>query len=142
MGLNEELATAEWIVSQVENDATLASAGVHAYNGVIPDEAGLPAVRFHVQGRLDTRGASTPAARIMTTIDWLIVLVREGLGIAALVPLANALDGALHDKSGSTTAVQILKCVRLEPFTLLDIGDTGLQYRHAGGLYRTIVTKV
>lgn len=134
---NEELHTAEWIVSRIEDDTTL-----EAYFETIPDGKPLPAVRFHVQARNDQRGLGTPASRIMTTIDWLVVVVREGLGVAALVPLATALDDALHGKSGSTAAVQVLKCIRVEPFTLLEVLDSGVQYRHAGGLYRTIVQGV
>lgn len=134
---NEELKTAEWIVSRIEGDTSL-----EAYFESIPENKSLPAVRFHVQGRTDQRGLGTPANRIMTTIDWLVVVVREGLGVAALVPLADALDGALHGKSGSVSGLQVIKCVRLEPFTLLEVLDTGVHYRHAGGLYRTIVQGV
>jgi len=130
---NEELSVAEWIVSRIETDTTL-----EAYFGSIPASKVLPAVRFHVQARSDQRGLGTPASRIMTTIDWLIVVVREGLGVAGLVQPATDLDGALHGKSGSTASVQVLKCIRVEPFTLLEVLDSGVQYRHAGGLYRTI----
>lgn len=135
--VNEELHCAEWIVSRIEADTTL-----EAYFEMIPDTVVLPAVRFHVQARNDNRGLGTPASRIITTIDWLIVVVREGLGVAALVPLADALDNALHGKDGTVTGLQVLKCIRVEPFTLLEVLDSGVQYRHAGGLYRTIVQGV
>lgn len=134
---NEELHTAEWIVGRIEADTSL-----EAYFENIPSDKDLPAVRFHVQARNDQRGVGKPAARIMTTLDWLVVVVREGLGIAALVPLADALDDALHNQSGATATIQVLECVRIEPFSLLEVLDSGVQYRHAGGLYRTIVQGV
>lgn len=135
--MNEELHTTKWIVSQVESNTSM-----QAYFEVIPAGKPLPAVRFHAQARNDARGVGTPAGRILTTIDWLVVVVNEGLGMASLVPLADDLDDALHNQSGQADSVLILECIRLEPFSLLEPLDSGVQYRHAGGLYRTIVQGV
>jgi hypothetical protein len=128
--LNDELHVAEWLTARVDADTTLS-----AFADLIPADVELPAVRFQVQARHDMRGVGTH--RIITQIDWLIVVTREGHEIAPLVPLADALDQALHDHSGATTTIQILSCVRVEPFSLLEVEDTGVYYRHAGGLYRT-----
>lgn len=128
--VNDELHVAEWIYKRIEDDTTL-----EAYADIIPEDVPLPAARYQVQARTDVRGVGTH--RIITQIDWLVVVTRRGHEIAPLVPLADALDQALHDHTGSTSTIQVLSCVRVEPFTLLEVGDSGMYYRHAGGLYRT-----
>ncbi len=128
--LNNELHVAEWIKKRIEDDTALT-----AYFGLIPAGIDLPAVRFQVQGRTDVRGVSTQ--RILTQVDWLVAVVKEGHGIASLVPLADAIDLALHEHVGVTSTVQVLSCYRLEPFTMLEPEESGMYYRHAGGIYRT-----
>lgn len=132
--MNEELLTSEWLISRIEADTTM-----QAFLELIPSGVSLPAVRLTVRDRLDVRGVGDQRERIMTQIDWLITVIRAGHGVAPLVPLANALDAALHNKTGSTASIQVSACVRLEPFTMLEPEDSGVFYRHAGGLYRTIV---
>jgi hypothetical protein len=128
--LNDELHVAEWLVKRIEDDTTL-----EAYADIIPSVESLPAARFQVQARHDVRGVGTH--RIITEIDWLVVVTKEGHSIAPLVPLADSIDQALHDQTGATSTIQVLSCVRVEPFTLLEVGDGGVYYRHAGGIYRT-----
>jgi hypothetical protein len=128
--LNNELHVGEWIYRRIEDDTSL-----EVYADIIPAEAQLPAVRYQAQARTDIRGVGTH--RIITQVDWLVVVTRMGHEIAPLVPLADAIDQALHDHTGNTSTIQVLSCVRLEPFTLLEVGDSGVYYRHAGGLYRT-----
>jgi hypothetical protein len=128
--LNDELHVAEWMQKRIEDDTALS-----AYADLIPSSISLPAVRFQVQARHDIRGVGTH--RIITQIDWLVVVTRKGHEVAPLVPLADGLDQALHGNSGSTSSILVLSCVRVEPFTLLEVEDTGVYYRHAGGLYRT-----
>lgn len=136
-----DLHVGAWIVARLEgavgpgNIQALISG---AYRDVIPAGKALPAVRFHVQAPHDVRGSARASARIMTMIDWLIVVVNKGAGIAPLVPVADALDQRLHDSNGETSAIEVLQCIRLEPFGLLEVEDSGDHYRHAGGLYRTI----
>jgi hypothetical protein len=127
--LNDELHVAEWIRGRIEADTSL-----QAYADIIPADVNLPACRFQVQARHDVRGVGTH--RIITQCDWLVVVTRKGHEIAPLVPLADALDTALHDHTGSTSTIQVLSCTRVEPFTLLEPQDSGTYYRHAGGLYR------
>lgn len=128
--LNDELHVGEWLKSRVETDTSLT-----AHADLIPADKQLPAVRFQVQARHDVRGVGTH--RIITQIDWLVVVTNQGHAVTPLVPLADALDQALHEHSGSTSTIMVLSCERLEPFTLLEVEDTGTYYRHAGGLYRT-----
>lgn len=134
MGLQEDLATAKWIVQRVDADTSLT-----AYMDLIPTDVSLPAVRFSIQDTQDVRGVGDARERIMSRIDWLIVVIREGSLVAPLIPLANELDGALHNQNGATSEIVVLSCVRLQPFSLLEPEDSGVTYRHAGGIYRTMV---
>ncbi len=143
----EDVATAEWIVSYLEADT--GAGGLFdparsykpsgAYLGVIPPNRALPAVRFHAQTENDVRGATNPSARIMVNIDWLIVMVAEGRELARLVPLVVALDKRLQKANGETSLVRVDTCIRLAPFELTEPADSGVVYRHAGGIYRTVV---
>ena len=143
--INELLECAGWLENRLTTAAgpgniqTLISG---AYLGQIPDEVDLPAVRFTSVLPLDIRGAARASHRIMVQIDWMIVVVTKGLAVAPLVPLANALDLRLDNVNGSTAALSVLSCVRLYPFHLLERTDTGEHFRHAGGVYRTIVQAV
>lgn len=128
--LNDELHVAEWLKTKIE-----AGTGLDAFFGAIPEEETLPAVRFQVMARNDVRGVGT--VRIITQLDWLVAVVNSGLGLVPLVTPADQIDSALHDQSGATATISVLSCVRIEPFTLLEQEDSGVYYRHAGGLYRT-----
>jgi len=145
-GQQIDLHVGEWLVSRIESatDAThlgdIQGRVSGAHRDIIPPEVDLPAVRFHLQAPKDVRGAGDASARIMTQLDWLVVVVREGRGLAPLVPIADALDLRLHKTNGETASVWVGQCIRLEPFHLLEVGESGVHYRHAGGLYRTIAT--
>jgi hypothetical protein len=130
---NEILHAAGWIHTKV---GTLGGLVTGAFLDVVPKDVALPAVRYHVQNPSDV--TVVEGTRVITNIDWLIVVVREGLGVAALIPLADALDVALHQQQGTIDGYHI-ECVRREPFNMLEPDDSGVQYRHAGGIYRTIV---
>lgn len=132
--MHEEFLTAAWLVEQIESGTDL-----QAYMDLIPENVPLPAVRMSAQERQDVRGIGDERERIMVRIDWLVVVIREGHQIAPLVPLVNSLDTALQNTNGSTDDIVVLSCVRLEPFSLLEVEDSGVTYRHAGGFYRTMV---
>jgi hypothetical protein len=146
---NEALHCAEWIVSHLESDTgpgglfdptlpadeTLSG----AYFEVIPGNRPLPAIRFHTQDMHDVRQAMGGPHRIMVSIDWLICVVNEGLRLSQLVLLADRLDDRLHESNGETSTVRVMQCVRIEPFSQTEPEDSGVTYRHVGGIYRTIV---
>jgi hypothetical protein len=136
--LNDELHTAEWIVARLEGDPTLAGMVSGVYHSLIPADVSLPAVRFHPQSPHDVRGAAKASQRIMTRIDWLVVIVHEGLTIGPVVPIADRLDFLLHDSEGTTSTYRVMSCIRLEPFHLIEVEESGVQYRHVGGIYRTL----
>jgi hypothetical protein len=134
---NEMLIASKWIHSTI---GTLSSSISGAYLDLIPRDVALPAVRYTVRFATDTMPVD--GTRILSRIDWLIVVVREGLEVAPLVPIANALDGALHGVTGTADDLRIV-CTRLEPFGMIDPDDkTGTQYRHVGGIYRTLVGSI
>jgi len=133
----EEYHTGEWLRQKVE--AVGAPTQMQFYMDLIPADKSLPAVRASVQSRDDVRGIGDERERIMTRLDWLIVVVHEGHLISPLLPYVVALDNALHNQTGTTAKIIVLSCVRLEPFSLLEPEDSGVMYRHAGGVYRTMV---
>src|SRR5262245_42260797 len=136
-GVNELLEAGNWIRTQIESQTTL-----QAYADKVPDDVSLPAVRFLPTFPHDVRGVGDER-RILTTVDWIVVVVSKGLGIpVSLVTLVNAVDLALENQSGSTSAILVLACQRQEPFSLLETDRTGATFRHAGGVYRTTVQQV
>ena len=130
---NEVFPAAKWIRARIGN---LGGSISGAYLDLIPAEVALPAVRYHVQTPSDK--SEVAGERILVTIDWLIVVVNKGLSVAAIVPIAAALDVALHQQGGVADGYKI-DCTRREPFSMIEPDDSGVQYRHAGGIYRTIV---
>lgn len=143
--MQEDLHTGEWIVATLEGDTgpggLFDPARVYKLSGVyrdlIPPDKKLPAIRFHLQNPLDLRVVNQE--RILVRLEWLVVLVNEGLRITPLVSLADRLDTILHKAQGETNGVLVQECTRLEPFHLLEPDDSGVQYRHVGGIYRTMV---
>lgn len=130
-GGSELLEIGKWMKGRIETDTSL-----DAYLDLIPDDVPLPAVRMLAQSTKDINGVSTSTARIMVDIQWLVAIVNPGLGVAPLVPLVNAVDGALHGKEESNATLWVA-CIRVQPFNLLDVDQTGARYRHTGGVYRT-----
>lgn len=147
--MDESLHAAEWIRTRLEGDtgagglfspawpAEQALSG--AYLDIIPANRPLPAIRFHVQNPHDVRQAMGGPHRIMVRIDWLVCIVFQGLSLAKLVPLADRLDELLHEANGSTATLNVMQSVRLHPFTMSEPEQSGVNYRHVGGLYRTLV---
>jgi len=143
--MDEDLHAGEWIVSHLEGDTGVGGlfdpakpeplAGV--YRDLIPADKDLPAIRFQLQNPHDVR--TVGQARVLVRLDYLIVVTREGHAVAPLVPLADRVDELLHRANGSTSTLTIYECTRLQPFHLLEPDDSGVQYRHAGGIYRTMV---
>lgn len=138
----------EWIQEVLEADTGpggLFETGSPMVNGafmdLVPEGIKLPAIRYHVQAPLTVRGIGpSHQARIMTQLDWLVVVMREGHHISPLVPIVMRLDTVLDGRTGSNTLVDILSCTMVEPFQILETDKSGVHIRHAGGIYRTVVT--
>jgi len=111
-----------------------------AFMDLVPEEVKLPAVRYHVQGSHSVRGVGPgKASKIMVKIDWLVVVMREGHEVTPLLPIVMRLDTLLEGATGSTTLCNIDSCVNMEPYQILETDKSGVQVRHAGAIYRTIV---
>lgn len=143
--MNEEVHTAEWLISRLEGDT--GASGLFdpnrsikptgAYYQIIPESRGLPAIRLSVYFSDDKMVIGQN--RILVQLDWLIFLVNEGLEVAPLVPLVDRMDELLHEASGETSSLYVQSCTRLRPWSIIEPEDSGVQYRHLGGLYRTMV---
>lgn len=141
--LNEEIHTGEWIKAQLDaipNFGVIAPGG--AWLDLIPKEEQLPAVRFQVQLRHDVSGATRSSQRIMVELDWLVAGVVEGPGLVPLVPIADAIDVALQGANGSTSTIQVFSCLRQDTYLMTEEGRSGVMFRHAGGIYRTLVVSL
>jgi hypothetical protein len=123
--------------------ATLTSAGVvgpdalatDAYLDVVPSEAELPAVRFSVEQRKDTRTNGQHIA--VSVIRFLVVGLSDGHAVASASELADAIDSALHRASGQHGSTRILACTRVEPFASTP-HENGHTYRLGGGTYEIV----
>lgn len=104
-----------------------------AFQGVVPANRSLPAVRFHAQ----SPGSDVTVingVRVWADPLYLVAAVVEGSPVP-LLPLADAIDSALHRASGETSTIRVLSCVREAPYQLTEVSD-GRTFRHAGGMYR------
>jgi hypothetical protein len=141
--LNEELHTAEWIKSQlgtIPNMANIAPGG--AWLDLIPQDQVLPAIRYQARSRQDVSGATKSSQRIMVEIDWLVVGVVEGPGLIPLLPVADGIDAVLQGANGVTSTIEVMSCLRQDTFSLTEEGRSGVTFRHAGGIYRTLVVSL
>lgn len=138
--MNEALHALQWLVPLLRDDSTLDGLGVTgAYNEVIPEDVALPAIRLSLRDSRDVRVVGQ--ARVITHCDWLVVVTTQGLSMTAVIPIADRIDTLLHGVDGvrGETATVNLESFRLEPFQLMELEESGIRYRHTGGLYRTIV---
>lgn len=131
--VNEQLVASKWLHTTI---GTLSGAISGAFLDLIPEGVSLPAVRYSAVSSQDTMPID--GTRVLVQIDWMVLVVRQGLEVAPIVPIANALDGALHGAQGIADNLRI-DCTRRNPFEMIEPDDDGIQYRHAGGVYRTIV---
>lgn len=131
----ETVAVERWIYGALLAAGITEIGTSRIYGYVAPNDAPMPFVVFQHQASRDIRGVGT--ARIMVDCMYVVKAVDEtGRFTGTLSAVAEAIDAALHAKSGTLGPEGIvLHCVREEPFALFEIDD-GREYRHLGGLYR------
>lgn len=137
--INDEIHIAEWLKSKlnaIPNLNNLAPGGV--WLDLIPEEKSLPGIRYHKQMGHDVSGHTSQSRRIISQYDWVVAGVVQGPSLAPLVALADAIDNALDDAVGTTSSIEIYKCWRQSTYSLTETGRSGVLFRHAGGIYRTI----
>jgi hypothetical protein len=123
-------------------DTGVSGAVTGVFEDIIPPTSLYPAARFVWESSPpDTIGNS--AQRILTSPRYLVVAVDQAQSYAGILPVADAIDDALTDR---THAVQsggtyILGVYRLYP-SKLQYEFQGLQFRQLGGLYQIVTCAV
>lgn len=126
-----------WLDGLLKGDSTLNTAvGGRIYGYLAPQDAAVPYVIYSYQRGHDVFGVGT--ARIMAHTAYQVKVVGQTKSFVALETIANRLDIVLQGASGSVVDGEILACVREQPISYVET-DSGVQYRHLGGLYRIIV---
>jgi hypothetical protein len=105
--------------------------GGRVYSGIAPATATYPLIVFQVQ----SPGADVTVIggeRIWADPLFLVRAVGKSASWSSVSATADAIDVALHNTSGGA----VVWCRRESPFSLIEVTDAGIQYRHLGGLYR------
>ena len=131
MSAANELEAGRWIKKQIREHANL-----EAYMHVIPEQSGLPAVRWQVQWRDNVRVVAQHI--IMTRLRVQVTVTIKGESAADLVAHVENIETALHRQNGETGKARSLACTYLEPYTYTE-NEGGDVYRHAGGVYEILV---
>jgi hypothetical protein len=143
---NELVGAEAYLFAKLSGDAALAAiVGARIYRQVAPDKdpaTGLtpayPLIAFHRQGGIDTIGPG--ATRIFAKPLYLVRVLGEAGGIAALRAAADRIDAVLTDTTPETITVggvayAISGCCREQPFDMTEFVE-GRRIEHLGGLYR------
>lgn len=138
--LNDELHTAIALKQQLALIPTFNSVVPGgAWLDLIPEDQKFPAIRYHKYFGHDVSGATAQTSRIMSSFDWIVAGVTEGPGLTALLAIADAIDQILHRHTWNTADIAVMQCWRRETYSMTETGRSGVTFRHAGGVYRTIV---
>jgi len=129
----EELEMGRWIRSVIMGDATLMSLVSGAWGEIIPPDKPLPACKYSFVSGTDLMVVD--GVRIMTTSLYQIVVSAKGASPAPIVAAVSRMDDLFKRSQGSTPTVQILSCVRQEPFRFTEVQNQEV-YTHAGGVYQ------
>lgn len=132
----------QWLVEVLAGDAVLTAllakhpdTGQCVYEYVAPKGALYPFVLYSHQGSHDVRGVGP--GRIMVSAVYQVKVVGQGASMAALTAAADRLDTLLQGASGAVVDGAVLMCVRESPLAYAEV-DSGVQYRHLGGLWRIL----
>ena len=132
----ETLRVDQWLYQLLSGDSTLSGlVGGRIYGYLAPQDAALPHVVYSHQAGHDVRGVGP--VRIMVSLVYQVKAVGQGGSFAGLKAIADRLDQLLQGASGSVVDGRVLMCVREQPVEYVEV-DSGVQYRHLGGLWRII----
>jgi hypothetical protein len=129
----EELEMGRWIRSVIMTDPTMMSLVSGAWGEIVPPDKDLPACKYSFISGTDLMVVN--GVRIMTTSLYQIVVTAVGASPAPIVAAVDRMDTLFQRAQGSTPTVQILSCVRQEPFRFTEVQDQEV-YTHAGGVYQ------
>jgi len=131
-------AAERWLVATLANDATLTGLGITGvYVDVAPESASFPCIVIGQQTARDVMVVG--AYRIFENLLFLVRAVGQTQSYAALASAASRIDALLHRQSGSGADGTTWGCVREQSFRLAEV-QSGVQYRHSGGVFRLFTT--
>jgi hypothetical protein len=79
-------------------------------------------------------------ARVWTNMLWLVRGIMAGDSTRPLVPVATAIDAALHRADGAVEHGLVIACTRVGPFSMTERTPAGaVTFQHLGGVYRLLV---
>lgn len=149
-GVMETAVVQALIVSLLSGDATLSAAcGNRIYQDFAPqgdpatgNPPAFPVLIFGLQSTRDTLGNS--AQRIQSRPVFLIKVVGERSGTAALFPLVNRIDALFNRTDYATvtingTAYSVGGSYRQRGVSYKELSRNGVDYYHCGGLYEFFV---
>jgi hypothetical protein len=137
----ESLIADEWLYDTLRADGTIAAAvSTRIYADVAPQNATFPCIVFTAMPRRDV--VVVGASRIWGAFEYNIRAIGPAEGYSTLQDIADAIDSALHAKSGAADSGTgtVLACTREMEIRYPEIVD-GVPYRHIGGLYRVLAQK-
>ncbi len=139
----ETVRTEAWLYGLLTADSELTTlVDSRVYSGAAPQGATLPYVIISHQSGRDVLGVGT--TRIMSHLTYLVKAVGQCQSYVTLEPIADAIDKTLHGASGEVAGLngagaELLACTRTMTVAYAEL-DSGVQYRHLGGLYRIVAT--
>jgi len=124
----------EWIYDTLSADSTLTGlVSTRIYDGLAPQGAAFPFVVFNHQGGSDLRGVGSE--RVFNNSLYQVKAVTKGGSFSSGATIADRIDALLQAASGTTSDGVILGCVREQAIMLIE-QQSGVEYRHVGGIYR------
>lgn len=133
--MSTEVAMAlQWIVATLNADSqwvALSPGGVH--RGMLPVGTSTPATIISFQSGIDVVFAN--AVRSSVDATYQIKAIGTSDQTQAVFDLASCIDDLFKRARASTSDGVILGCMRQSPLQY-DDETAGVQYTHAGGLYR------
>jgi hypothetical protein len=149
-GVMETAVVQALLVSLLSGDATLqAACGSRIYQDFAPEvdpATGqpplFPILVFSLQSSRDTLGNS--AQRIQSRPVFLVKVIGERSGTAALFPLVNRIDALLNRTDYATVRIagvdySVGGSYRQRGISYKEVSRSGIDYYHCGGLYEFFV---
>jgi len=136
----ESARVEQWLYELLAGDQTLAGlVSGRIYGYLAPPGAALPLVIYSYQSGHDVRGVGP--TRVMAEATYQVKAVDRGPSFANVKAIADRLDSLLQGASGDVVDGQVLMCVRENQVAYVEV-DSGIQYRHLGGLYRIVAQEI
>lgn len=137
--MSEPFIVDQWLYQNLASDATLiSSVGTRFYADEAPSDA-FPYVQWTYLSGREVQGHNANTIFINTL--YLVKAVGKTRAYGSVDPLATRLNELLHKKGSDTVAGDhIFSCVREETYRLAET-ESGVSYRHLGGIYRILVQK-